>query len=158
MGNFFTDALGIGIGSMEIRLFEEQVPWGELVIGRLELSLPEPLEASGLRVGIRARKRSVRHRQRSSGHSLSTANPIVYDVHKDLSGARAYRSEGFNFTIPLPSRPPTLRDINSDLADIVTVARALQGSFDAEPTWVVYGTLSRPWKRALTQEISLFPT
>jgi len=154
MGNFLSDTLGIGIGTVQIRLFEDRIPWGDVIAGRLELSLPEPVDASGVIVGIRARKRSVRRTGRAG---TAIANTVVYDVHKELSGARHYGSEGFNFVIPLPSQPPSLRDISRDLADLVTVARAVQGQFDAEPTWVVYGRLARPWKLDLTHEVTIFP-
>lgn len=148
MKTFLAQTTGIGLGTLTLRLIDDTFSWGGVLRGRMELKLEEPTEADGLIVGLRARQRQLSvGRSRSGVKTLGTSSPKLFDFHKSLEGPRLYRTEAFDFALPIPEQPRTPQDVlHPDLVDAVRVVQLLSGQATLPPTWEVYAALQVPWR------------
>ena len=147
--------VGIGIGTMSIRLVRTVHEPGDIVRGRLQMTLPEPLEARRLVVGIRARQRYYEIRRDAHGNRRREQRERdVYSFESELDGAHAYSSEGFDFRLGVPGRrAPTMP--SGLLGDVATVLGALKNTRREPLRWSIYGFLDRPWKVNLKCSVAL---
>ena len=93
-------AAGIAVGSLELLLARRHWRPGELLHGRVILTLEEPLDAFRLVAGAHATE------ERCLGEAHETRTR--YRIERRLAGSRLYVSDLYDFRLPLPERRPGL--------------------------------------------------
>ena len=154
--NPFSETLGLGVGSLSLRLVDRQLKGGETLRGRIELNLPEPLQAEGLTVTLLAQQRRAGVGMRRGQVQLSTQKPTVFRSPIDLQGPGLFRSGGFDFSMPVPERIVRPEEALSEgLRDLVTVIRAVQSPVQFPYEWFVEARLRRSWKVDLKERLGI---
>jgi hypothetical protein len=99
-------AAGTAVGSLELLLPRSDWGPGEMLHGRLVLTLDEPIDGLRLVVGVHAtEERCVVDPRGREAHETRTR----YRMERRLAGFRRYVSDVYDFRLPLPDGRPGLR-------------------------------------------------
>lgn len=150
-----TNTLGIGIGSLRLRLVSQQARVGELVRGRLELDLNRVVEADRLTVSVYAWQR-VLGVGLGKQPTISTRKVPVVRSEIELDGDAIYRSGGYDFAIEVPrvqwGKSPPLPE---GFAEAIGVLHTITSPVQYPLEWFVEGRLHRTWKVDLKERRSI---
>ncbi len=153
--NPFTETLGLG-ATLSMRLIERQARGGDQLRGRIELSLPEPLQAESLTVTLLAQQRLAGLGVQRGRVTVSTRKPTIFRSSVDLAGPQRFTSGGWDFSLPVPQRLARPEEALSEgLRDLVTVIRAVQSPVQFPLEWFVEARLHRSWKIDLKQQLGV---
>ncbi len=153
--------LGIGLGTLDIRLERFAFVPGDRVVGTLSFKLKEPTAARGVVVGVHARQRVVeRHRSTQGGTSTSYRNDVVWKFERVLSGEDIYTEGSHSFELVIASdvfresvEPPP-----GTLGEIARVVSFLSPTKRMPLEWEVYGHIDLPWKINVSKKVSIAVT
>jgi hypothetical protein len=137
--------VGIGVGSLELLLIKHAFQPGEVIHGRLELKLEEPVDAKRLVIGVHATEERERWTTDSRGQQIRERETRTrYRVERQLAGKGLYRGGGYDFHLPLPGT--SSEPLPGFLGD---VARLVAAVTRPQLDWRVYAFLDIPWKANL---------
>jgi hypothetical protein len=152
IGSALRTTAGVGVGSIEVVLERTSFAPGDVIRGRLVLTMAEEMRARRLVVRLHASRRTVStsvdaRGQRSRTHGRET----VYKFDQELDGERAYpagTSEHW-FAISVPSDIGGKIDIPGEgfVSDVARVVTAVAGAVRRPLEWKLIGFLHIPWKR-----------
>jgi hypothetical protein len=96
---------GMAVGSLELVLARADWRPGEMLHGRLILTLEEPLQAFRLVVGVHAtEQRCFTDARGRDAYEVRTR----YRMERRLAGCRRYENDIYDFRLPLPEGRPGL--------------------------------------------------
>jgi len=151
---------GLGRGTVQLQLDQTRAAPGASIFGRVSLALTEPVEAKRLLVTLRARQKMVTVQRTNRGRSVGTSHVTVYELKRELGGAKEYQNETIGFELTVPADALVLRPSSpsSPLADVArTIASAVTPT--AGPIeWQVLAVLEIPWGRNLGTEVDITVT
>lgn len=152
---------GIGRGEVRLDIAQPKAAPGGTLVGKVVLSLPEPVEAKRLLVALRARQKVMTVSNTGGTKSVGTSHADVYQFEREISGAQKYASGEHAFELVVPSDALDLRPTSAGsnpLADAVrTVASALSPS-TGPIEWEVIAKLEIAWGRDLTRSVDIVVT
>ncbi|MBI2893830.1 MAG: hypothetical protein HYY06_09780 [Deltaproteobacteria bacterium] len=148
---------GLGRGSVKLELDQPKAAPGDSIRGRVVLALTEPVEAKKLFVTLQARQKMVTVQRTDRGRSVGTSHVTVYELERELDGAKQYLNGTFPFELTVPADALLLRPAtpSSPLGEVArTIASAVSPS--AGPIeWQIVAALEIPWGRNLTGEVDI---
>jgi hypothetical protein len=90
---------GIGLGTLRVALDRTRFAPGDKIVGKVMLTLPEPIDAKRLAVAVRAGRRTIEHTQFAGLETL-------YRFEHELGGAKQYTSAEHDFALEVPKDVP----------------------------------------------------
>lgn len=141
---------GLGRGTVQIEIDTPRVTPGGTVQGRVVLALPEAVAAQRLLVILRARQNLLP----IGGSGVSASYADVFQLSRELDGARSYESQTLAFALPVPADALDLRAAagKSPLADAVRSVASALSTAPGPIEWQVVGRLEVEWGRDLAGE------
>lgn len=151
---------GIGLGELRIAIERTRVSPGENVTGKLQLTLPQGIDAKRLIVGLRASQRTVDYSRVGGVRTVTSGTAMLYRFEQELGGHQRYETGEHTFELMVPPDALELRT-KAGTGTIGDVARAV--SSVVAPTsgpieWQVWATLEIPWSRNLDHAVDVMVT
>ena len=103
--------LGIGLGKIELVLDKTYFNFGEVIKGKLKLTLKENVEARGLRVRL-IEERTIKAFNLSRGTSETRKEEIMLN-EVNLAGEQSFSSQDYDFELAIPSSPNNTQITNT---------------------------------------------
>jgi hypothetical protein len=144
---------GLGRGTVQIEIDTPRVAPGGTVQGRVVLALSEPVAALRLVVALRARQNLLP----IAGRGVDASYADVFQLARELDGARRYESQTVAFALPVPADALELRAAagRSPLADAVRSVASALSTAPGPIEWQVIGRLEVEWGRDLAGEAAV---
>ena len=160
LGNAIRTTVGVGVGSIDVRLETHAFDPGDAVEGTLVLDLQDRTAADKLYVKLLATRETTVTRKDSSGNkSRSTQSETIYEFELQLDGEKAYPKglTEHRFSLEIPRDVDRKLDISGSgiVNDVARVVSAVRDATRRPMQWQVIGVLHIPWKRNLEQKVGI---